>query len=271
MSGIDSIPPRKRCSRCKRFLPLKFPYFTHSKGNSTGFRSNCRGCKYGWSSDEFQVEILLHSLSDKGYKPCKTCGEIKAFDDYYKKLRARDGRQSECKACCAKYWKQFRRENGEKLNAYYADWSRKNRGHSKAKTQRWRLRHPERYHHLNKAQNLRYRARKKSLPDDFTSEDWQIALGYFNGCCAVCGREPSELYYIAADHWIPLKSATCPGTVTTNIVPLCHSKKGGTGSCNLTKKNRVAEKWLVDYHGEEKALEILERINAYFEWVKTQE
>jgi hypothetical protein len=66
------------------------------------------------------------------------------------------------------------------------------------------------------------------------------------------------------DHWIPLSSPGCPGTVATNMVPLCH----GIGGCNNSKCDRDPQGWLLEKFGERKALEILERIPAYFRQLK---
>jgi hypothetical protein len=40
--------------------------------------------------------------------------------------------------------------------------------------------------------------------------------------------------------------------------------------CNNIKRDRMPEDWLIERYGREKAREILKRIEAYFEWVKSQ-
>jgi hypothetical protein len=62
-----------------------------------------------------------------------------------------------------------------------------------------------------------------------------------------------------------------PGTVPTNIVPLCHSDKGSRGRCNNSKHNRDAVKWLVERHGEAQSAEIIRRVEAYFDEVRAKE
>ena len=112
-----------------------------------------------------------------------------------------------------------------------------------------------------RAAQLRRRARKRSLPDTFTADDWQAALAHFGGCCAVCGRPPGLWHILAADHWIPLSSPDCPGTVPWNIVPLCH----GTGGCNNSKWNRCAGEWLTERFGQRKAAAIQRRVEAFLD------
>ena len=109
----------------------------------------------------------------------------------------------------------------------------------------------------------RRRARKRSLPDTFTSSDWLYALEYFNHSCAVCGRQLRDLlgeHTAAADHWIPLASSDCPGSVVTNLLPLCH----GVNGCNNRKQARDPVEFLETEFGARRAREILARIESYF-------
>jgi hypothetical protein len=147
--------PLKRCSRCKRWLPAKYPFFNHTKRKKSGLEYHCRGCRYGWTDDEFQVDVLRPAL-----------------------------------------------------------------------------------------------------------------LEYFGNCCAVCGTPRRGQRVIAGDHWIPLSRGG--PTTAENIIPLCHSLKGDIDGCNNTKRDRMPEIWLVERYGREKTREILKRIEAYFQWVKSQ-
>jgi hypothetical protein len=132
----------------------------------------------------------------------------------------------------------------------------------------------ERYHRdervkaLSRANRHIRRARLLSLPTTFSGADWQKAIEYFGGCCAVCGRKPEPPLTLAADHWLPL--AKGGATIPTNIVPLCHSLKGGTGSCDRNKWHKDPHPWLIEKYGEEKAQEIENRIQEYFSWLVEQ-
>jgi hypothetical protein len=55
-----------------------------------------------------------------------------------------------------------------------------------------------------------------------------------------------------------------PGTVPTNIVPLCH----GVDGCNLSKSNGDPIEWLTSRYVPRKAKQILARIQAYFDSLK---
>jgi hypothetical protein len=112
-----------------------------------------------------------------------------------------------------------------------------------------------------KAKGQRRRKRERSLFVAFTSADWQCALDYFDNRCAVCGRLPDSQHVLVADHWIPVFNPDCPGTIPTNIVPLCH----GEGGCNNSKSDRNAREWLIERFGLEEAEQTNARIEAYFD------
>lgn len=108
----------------------------------------------------------------------------------------------------------------------------------------------------------RRRARQRQLPDTFTTDDWQFALDYFHNCCAVCGRQLKDLFKshtAAMDHWIPLTSPDCPGTISGNIVPLCQ----GVNGCNNSKGSAEPEVWLLSRFGERIGRKKLDSINVF--------
>lgn len=107
-------------------------------------------------------------------------------------------------------------------------------------------------------------ARKRNLPNTLTPTQWQSALDYFHGCCAVCGRQMNDMFgefTAAMDHWIPLayEGDDNPGTVAGNIVCLCH----GVGGCNNSKNSTMPDVWLRRKYSEHKARQIEQRIETY--------
>jgi hypothetical protein len=161
----------------------------------------------------------------------------------------------------ASYWRHVERRREDARNLYH-----KSSDARKAGVKKYQAENP----HIRKAAETRRRTRKKGLPSAFTGEDWLRSLNYFNGCCAVCGHPLRDLFGMhtaAADHWIPLSSPNCPGTVPTNIVPLCH----GEGGCNNTKHASEPVEWLARTFGKRRAKTILNRIEAYFAWIRTQD
>lgn len=116
--------------------------------------------------------------------------------------------------------------------------------------------HPEQ----NRMNQARYKARKQSLPDTWTPDQRIFMLTYWSHACAVCGNQEGFYWTLADDHWIPLVSATCPGTTAENMVPLCHGEAG----CNNIKQGRMPDVWLAQQFSKAKATRILRAIAAYF-------
>ena len=81
-------------------------------------------------------------------------------------------------------------------------------------------------------------------------------MWYWGYACAISG----EKLNVTMDHWIPLNSDNCPGTIPTNIIPL-------NGSLNSQKQDKDPETGLIEKFGNEQAKHILQKIQAYFDWV----
>lgn len=237
-------------------------------------------------------------------KRCTRCGdELPATTEYfYKRGGKRAGLRGACKSChieqakatrdparAAAYQREWARSNREKRRKANRDWRarnleaqrareravKRNDSNHAAKARAWEASNPSRH----RAQRLRYArsnrgklrailhryiARKASLPDDFTTDDWRFALDYFGNCCAVCGRRPGDDCTLAMDHWQPLSGPDCPGTVPHNIVPLCHGQNG----CNNSKHDRQPEEWLHHVYGGREARAIIRKIHAFFSAVR---
>jgi hypothetical protein len=108
------------------------------------------------------------------------------------------------------------------------------------------------------------RTRMRELPSTFTQEQEQFMLQYWGFSCAVCGNQQGFQWFLALDHWIPVTSPDCPGTVVTNMIPLCH----GIGGCNNMKRNQDGETWLKGRYESKKARKILKGIHLYFSLVR---
>jgi len=181
------------------------------------------------------------------------------------------------RAKCRKYHAAHREDRNQKSREYAAA----NRERLIQKSKEWNAAHPERLREFVRKSQQRHPetgrvalqrrfARKRGLPHDFTVADWRRALNYFHGCCAVCGRPLRDLFgthKAAQDHWIPLSAPDCPGTVATNIVPLCH----GIGGCNNRKNATMPDEWLQQQYGKRKAAAIAKRVAEYFEWVENRQ
>ena len=198
-------------------------------------------------------------------KTCSKCGELKIEGNFFK-----DG------SLCGHCWKeetpdwypQLMREVARMNRAEREKLDRKHR----LESARVKIREYKRqWSKSNPKKVMGYERRRRTLKSvlayDFTLDDESRALDYWNGRCAVCDRPLIDLFgehYAAMDHWIALSDPRPdnPGTVPTNMIPLCH----GVGGCNNKKGNRDPVEWLIAEFGKRKSMKILERIETYFEW-----
>lgn len=177
-------------------------------------------------------------------KTCTKCGSTYPIttEYWYKDKSQKSGFQSHCKKCDCAIHSHWQKENAETRRTIIT---------------RWRIENPEQH----RANKHRRRARKRSLPNTITAADIQYALNYFKGCCAICGRPLNGLWHTGAlDHWIPLASPDCPGSIATNELPLCQ----GLDGCNNEKNDKYPTEWLIEKYGNRKANVILKRIKTYF-------
>lgn len=260
--------PLKRCNKCFELKPATHEHFNRDKSTKDGLQRSCKKC---------QAEYR-----DANRERCRTLSRR-----YYSEHRER------LKGNNRQYWRQ----NKERLDVYHREYREKHRERISKRNHEYQreyyLKNRERIltrtrkhyqansvrickrikHYLQRKPFMRRifeqrrRALKLSLPHTFTHEDWLSCLNYFEYRCAVCGRPSGELHYLAQDHWIPLddKRPNNPGTVAKNMIPLCHSKKGGKDGCNSQKLNKDAKAWLIQRYGEDKATEVLKRIQDYFD------
>lgn len=218
-------------------------------------------------------------------KVCAKCNEVKFLGDYQKHKAGLGGRESTCKLCRSGYYEdnkdqfveryevnkeRIRKVQREYYNAnkeqileysrqYYdankehcaeksREWRDNNKGYFTEYARTWRRDNPEKCTlHKN-----RRRARKKSLPDNFTIEQMECTIDYFDGC-ALTGAT-NDLHW---DHVIPLATGH-GGTTYGNMIPL-------RGDLNISKKDANIFEWFETNRQRFKLSE--ERFNRAINWV----
>lgn len=229
---------------------------------------------------------------------CTICGEpYPATAEYFYRNKAGlYGLQSRCKKCSNTLTRQWHADNPEASRELYRRKDASKRGRdpegvkeanrirsqrhmlkdrerkklqSREGMQRWRASHRE----IHRLREHERRTRVRELPFDFDESQWQRTLEYFNHACAYCGRSADLWTVLAIDHYIPLTSGDCTGTIPTNLVPACHAKKGspdGQTGCNQSKNNRDPIEWAITRFGNRKSKVIISKIATYFDWVVNQ-
>lgn len=268
----DHTPP-KRCTQCGESKPATTEYFVRQKSARDGLCAMCKTCKQSrnraWrAANADTLNARRRDLSPERREQINAdCRDWRARNrervligkrKFY--WANREQEQAKSRAWLA--------ENREWKRQYDKAYSRRNRATIRARQRRWEDQNRERINASRRPLRVIYqRAREamiRDLPIKFTAQDWARALAHFGGGCAVCGRPPGLFHGLAKDHWIPISDPACPGTIPTNILPLCH----GEGGCNNGKRNRDPGAWLIAKFGKAKASEIQARIAAYFEAVR---
>ncbi len=259
----------KICRICDGIFPATLEYFKKDARLKCGLANICKPCAASYTREYYGDHIEeRREYSRKRYwlNPDYHKGQSKIW---YQNNKPRHRAKS-------KEWYEDNREYARALDKqrYLAnrenelqkrkEWRINNYDEYRAYNEQWAKDNPEKVKASSKAADSRRRARKRNLPDDFTLQDWELGVEYWGRKCAICGRPPDDDLALAADHWIPLKDPKCPGTVVTNMVPLCDGKTG----CNTRKHARDAVTWLVEKLGDEAARHKLAEIEAFFEYMK---
>lgn len=261
MCFLAYVVPTKICSRCKD--PQPWDNFTLDRTKPDGMNYICRVCDSLKQRAGYQRNHEHKLLYNRGWT---------------KKHRARILRRRR-----ARYW-----QNPEKYRLAARLFGQEHRATISAREKQQRLADPEKYRRKDRIANAlrkgklktwrranlvliclyaaNRRARQRQLPDTFTVEEQAFMMQYWHHACAICGNEAGLWWTLANDHWIPITSPDCPGTVADNMLPLCH----GTGGCNNSKCDKEPLTWLSTRVSPRDAKRILKAIDTYFAIVRMQ-
>lgn len=124
-------------------------------------------------------------------KRCKTCGQVKPLDEFYRAATAKDGQRSECKVC----------DLAGKAARYRAAPSA-----AIARTKKWQAANRER--HLETQRKRRQQPAQKRKEREghllrkfgITLDDYERLLKEQRGGCGICGCPPPERGSFHVDH-----------------------------------------------------------------------
>lgn len=221
------------------------------------------------------------SLQSQGLKRCSKCHEVKpaTAEYFFRRAECKDGLSPICKPCRRverKSYpvdpekekarrKNYRERHRDSIRERNRESKRKAYAENPEKVREAGRRYLQNNRHMDKARYQRRQARKLALPNDWTGKDWLLCLEYWHYCCVVCGAQLRDLFGDVkpnADHWIALNDLRPdnPGTVPGNMLCLC-------SVCNNNKKTKDPEQWLAERYSKRKVVEIMARIQVYFEWI----
>lgn len=257
--------PMKRCSKCKKWFLATEDHFYPRKDSRDGLRNECKACKNNSAKERRRLYAITHQSDAEIVVHMKRCSRgdqcahpmgcwQPATEIYFtKNIGTRDGFHTQCKACKRVSAQNDRKNNAATIAKRTHRWRQANRKRTREYKSAWRRAHPVENRVQRHIANHRRLARSRSLPNTFTSADWDRVLQHF-GACVYCGAVVDTYH---ADHFIPLSSPNCPGSVPQNMVCACPS-------CNVSKHNREPRAWLRGKFGNDEAELILARIIAFF-------
>lgn len=247
------------CSCCLTDKPTSD--FSRDSGKQTGYATQCKACSHIkqvayrhriYAAVELRQSMLTpEQLTDylTNTLECRTCHEHKPLTEFHRQKGSVTGYRNQCKPCRVVLEEEYRLTHVAQ---------------AVARVDQWRLDHPEKQQLLALAYANRRRMRLHALPYTWTIAEREFMRGYWSYSCAVCGNQEGFFWTLADDHWIPVTASACPGTVATNMIPLCH----GTRGCNNSKNDTLPTVWLRRKYEEKKAIKIEKTIAAYFDCVR---
>lgn len=292
----------RQCKKCKEILPLEEFELSHKLHNKSWRRRVCKKCflqsqvlHYVSVRNKNEKELDYSTIDMEKKKKCSSCKQELFLPEFCKNISSKDGFAHICKSCAKVGHKKWYDENKPYAIARVKEWGNKNPVLVKRAKSKYAASNPDRIrqsqrdfyqNHLEEERernrkknnarakairNLRYRAKEKGLPFLWNVTHHEYALCYWNFACACCGTQNGLWHTIAFDHWIPIASIDCHGSVPTNMIPLCHPKKDapvGTPGCNLSKGAKDPMVWLTEKFGARKAKAKLKEITIFFEAAK---
>jgi hypothetical protein len=208
----------KECTKCGEWKPLAEGFNKHKLGLG-GRKSECKVCKKSYNE-----ENKNHYLEVNRKWREKNKGRIREYQqvnkDHYVELK-RQWREKN-----AELYHEINRNWYKENKEYLRQWREENKERKTETDRKWRKLNRDKY--LLKAQ--RRRARKASLPDDFSIEKQLEVQEHFGGC-ALTGII-DETHW---DHVIPLTTGY-GGTIHGNMIPL-------RSDLNFSKNNANLFEW----------------------------
>ena len=245
MQDLTPLSPQpKTCTTCGEIKPATTEFFYRQSAKKDGLNPICKSCinrQHAEYREANPDKVKASKIAEYERNKDKY---IERAAEWVKNNRARD-RELRRKAWVKN--KEHIRQQRREREASSLDAIRERK-------RQYKFANRERTNELARVNAQKRLARKRGLPDSFTSEEWLRCLSHFGSRCVVCGSDTK----LQMDHWIPLNNEGCPGTIPTNIVCLC-------SLCNYSKRDRVAIEWLIEKLGNDQAEEISTSVQKYFD------
>ncbi|MBO1583297.1 hypothetical protein [Bacillus sp. XF8] len=253
----------KECSKCGDWKPLESGFRKNNKGLG-GKLSVCKKCERKYARNHYEENKEKVAERKRNYyqenKEIKIEYSRKYCEENKEKVAEHRRKYREKhKERIAEYRRKYYEENKAFWHNYYQEnkeikieYSRKYREENKEKVaecgRKWRRENRE----ICTLIYQRRRARKRALPDDFTTEQLNEILAHFEGGCVLTGD--SDIHW---DHVIPIAIGH-GGTTYGNMIPL-------RSDLNISKSDNNIFEW---FEANRQRFELpQERFDRLIEWL----
>lgn len=195
---IEGVIVAKECTKCKRML--KLTDYVKATKRFAGVAPRCKMCNKGYFLNYYEENKEKVLEQSKKYYGEHREMVISRTSNYHK-LHPEVNKRA---------WKKWYQQNKSKIAEYKRRWRIENIEDCKVRETKWRL------NNKNKVvlKSQKRRALKRKLPNNFTHEQHESLLKYFDYKCPLTGSENIHI-----DHFIPLAIGH-GGTTVNNMVPL---------------------------------------------------
>jgi hypothetical protein len=144
-------------------------------------------------------------MPSSDYKRCKTCGEEKPLEEFYRHKRTKDGRNTECKECTKRRAVAWQNANPVQAAKRKQRWVGENREKVAETKRRWAAKYPERVR--ENSRRMREQHPEKVYARMTLNNAVRDGLIVKPKTCAACGVEPEprELHGHHHDYSKPLE------------------------------------------------------------------
>ncbi len=164
----DLVNGTKRCSHCREIKPLQEFYFDTA---TNSYNYLCKKCARAKDKQKRLAKGIMSASErnqkdiERGAKVCNKCGKEKTLDNFNKDNRTGHYR-GYCIECEQKYFKEYQKNNKNKIHARYQRYYEENAEALKAYQKEYRKNNPEkkresdrRYNQANKEKIKAYRTK----------------------------------------------------------------------------------------------------------------
>lgn len=176
-------------------------------------------------------------------KVCTKCNQLKFITEYHRNPKTKDGYYGQCKSCCAKYQKAYRRKHKAELSEAKRQYREEHREEVLAKKRAYTATHSAKenarsvwWQKLNPAKviirsKLR-RVRERASGGELSRDEWVALCAKYDHRCLACGKQKP----LEPDHIVPVIHGGS-GDVS-NIQPLCRSCNAKKGTKTIDYRER---------------------------------